>query len=80
MTECRDAGPSTIRNSTYVETPDIRSQGSKSNLDNGFYALKSVVTPQATEGDAGSPIDVAKSYMRARPSYSGGGTSFSSAK
>nr|GFA67007.1 hypothetical protein [Tanacetum cinerariifolium] len=60
----------------------------------------------ATEGDAGSPIDVAKSYMRVRPPwtspishdnsptpsplatdlfkertpYSGGGTSFSSAK
>ncbi|PWA93147.1 hypothetical protein CTI12_AA074270 [Artemisia annua] len=85
MREGGDAGPSTIRHSTYDETPDIRSQaimeakkwveenkvksGLKSNLDNGFYALKSVVTPQATEGDAGSPIDVAKSYMKARPPW-----------
>ncbi|GJT48803.1 putative gypsy type transposase, partial [Tanacetum coccineum] len=48
-TEGGDAGPSTICNSTYDETPDIRSQGSKSNLDNGFYALKSAVTPQELE-------------------------------
>ncbi|GJU37674.1 hypothetical protein Tco_1186028, partial [Tanacetum coccineum] len=62
LTEGGDAGPSTIRNSTYDETPDIRSQaimeakklveenkiksGLKSNLDNGLYALKSAVTPQ----------------------------------
>ncbi|KAJ9549488.1 hypothetical protein OSB04_022031 [Centaurea solstitialis] len=43
--------------------------GSKSDLDNGIYALKAVTTPQPTEGEAGSPVDVAKSYMRSRPPW-----------
>ncbi|XP_071693664.1 protein KAKU4 [Rutidosis leptorrhynchoides] len=80
-----DAGPSTIRSSANNETSDIRNQtileakrwveenkvrsALKSNLDNGTYALKSVTTPQATESEAGSPVDVAKSYMKARPPW-----------
>ncbi|KAK9052797.1 hypothetical protein SSX86_029427 [Deinandra increscens subsp. villosa] len=81
-----DAGPSMIRSSTNNETSDIHSQaimeakkwvaenkirsGLRSDLDNGIFALKPVMTPQATEGEAGSPIDVAKSYMKARPPWS----------
>ncbi|KAI3728181.1 hypothetical protein L6452_16813 [Arctium lappa] len=85
MREGVDAGPSMTRGWTNDETPDRRSQvileakkwvaekkyrsGSKLDLDNGIYALKSVTTPQSTEGEAGSPVDVAKSYMRARPPW-----------
>ncbi|XP_024994033.1 protein KAKU4-like isoform X2 [Cynara cardunculus var. scolymus] len=85
MREGVDAGPSMTHGWTNNETPDSRSQaileakkwvaekkfrsGSKSDLDNGLYALKSVTTPQPTEGEAGSPVDVAKSYMRARPPW-----------
>ncbi|KAM0059281.1 hypothetical protein Hdeb2414_s0005g00179741 [Helianthus debilis subsp. tardiflorus] len=80
-----DAGPSMIHGSANNETSDIHSQaimeakkwvaenkvrsGLRSDFDNGIFALKSITTPQATEADAGSPIDVAKSYMKARPPW-----------
>ncbi|GJU00785.1 putative DEAD-box ATP-dependent RNA helicase 29 isoform X2 [Tanacetum coccineum] len=64
-TEGGDAGPSTICNSTYDETPDIRSQGSKSNLDNGFYALKSAVTPQETCSSERDQISILQHQLAA---------------
>ncbi|KAI3812534.1 hypothetical protein L1987_17244 [Smallanthus sonchifolius] len=83
--EGADAGPSMIHSGTNNETSDIHSQaimeakkwvaenkarsGLRSDLDNGMFALKSVMTPQVTEVEAGSPVDVAKSYMKARPPW-----------
>ncbi|KAK1438264.1 hypothetical protein QVD17_04070 [Tagetes erecta] len=83
--EGADAGPSMIHSSSNNETSDIHSQaiteakkwvaenkvrsGIISDLDNGSFALKSVMTPQAAEGEAGTPVDVAKSYMKARPPW-----------
>ncbi|KAI7757603.1 hypothetical protein M8C21_016494, partial [Ambrosia artemisiifolia] len=85
MREGTDAGPSTIHSSANNGTSDIHSQaimeakkwvaenkvrsGLRSDLDNGTFALKSVTTPQAIEAEVGSPIDVAKSYMKARPPW-----------
>ncbi|XP_076895698.1 protein KAKU4-like [Bidens hawaiensis] len=80
-----DAGPSMIHGSTNNETSDTHNQaileakkwvaenkvrsGLRSDLDNGIFALKSVMTPQATEKEAGSPVDVAKSNMKSRPPW-----------
>ncbi|XP_058785762.1 protein KAKU4-like isoform X1 [Vicia villosa] len=43
--------------------------GSSSDLGYGSHSLNLIALPQAPE-DEGSPVDVAKSYMRARPPWS----------
>ncbi|KAF5936399.1 hypothetical protein HYC85_027528 [Camellia sinensis] len=42
---------------------------SKLDLDHGICALNSVVLPQVTKGGLGSPVDMAKWYMQARPPW-----------
>ncbi|KAA8521419.1 hypothetical protein F0562_012089 [Nyssa sinensis] len=42
---------------------------SKSDLDHGACTLNSVELPYVTEGEVGSPVDMARSYMRARPPW-----------
>nr|XP_043640321.1 protein KAKU4-like isoform X2 [Erigeron canadensis] len=85
MRDVADAGPSMTHGGINNETPDIQNQaimeakkwieenkvraGVKSTMDNGIHTLKSVMTPQAAEVEAGSPVDVAKSYMKARPPW-----------
>ncbi|KAM7459701.1 hypothetical protein LguiA_036695 [Lonicera macranthoides] len=41
----------------------------KSDLDHQTCAFNSVVLPHVTEGEAGSPVDMAKSYMQRRPPW-----------
>ncbi|KAK9280096.1 hypothetical protein L1049_013781 [Liquidambar formosana] len=43
---------------------------SKPILDHGTCSLNSFMLQQGTEAEAGSPVDMAKSYMRARPLWS----------
>ncbi|TQD83795.1 hypothetical protein C1H46_030676 [Malus baccata] len=42
---------------------------SKPVLDHGTHTLSSLMFPQGGEDEGGSPVDVAKVYMRARPSW-----------
>ncbi|CAL5439761.1 unnamed protein product [Camellia sinensis] len=42
---------------------------SKLDLDHGICALNSVVLPQVAKGGLGSPVDMAKWYMQARPPW-----------
>eukprot|EP00257_Ricinus_communis_P020792 XP_015580123.1 protein KAKU4 [Ricinus communis] len=42
---------------------------SKSELEYGTCTLNTSMLPHVTEGDVGSPVDLAKSYMRARPPW-----------
>ncbi|XP_042488076.1 uncharacterized protein LOC122068269 isoform X2 [Macadamia integrifolia] len=42
---------------------------SKSGLDQEMYHSNSIMQLSVAEGDGGSPVDVAKSYMRARPPW-----------
>ncbi|XWS72841.1 hypothetical protein CRYUN_Cryun02cG0074600 [Craigia yunnanensis] len=42
---------------------------SKSELHHGTSALNSVILTHGVEGEAGSPVDMAKSYMRTRPPW-----------
>ncbi|XP_057467419.1 uncharacterized protein LOC130756821 isoform X1 [Actinidia eriantha] len=51
----------------WLEEKKIASS-SKSDLDLGTYTPNSVVISQVTKGE-GSPVDVAKSYMQARPPW-----------
>ncbi|XP_059640644.1 uncharacterized protein LOC132282850 isoform X3 [Cornus florida] len=49
---------------------------SKSDLDYGTCTFNLVEQPHVTEGEVGSPADVAKSYMRARPLWESPSVSF----
>ncbi|KAJ0089752.1 hypothetical protein Patl1_12693 [Pistacia atlantica] len=42
---------------------------SKSDLELGTCTLNSAMLPHGSDGEAGSPVDVAKSYMRTRPPW-----------
>ncbi|KAL5785852.1 hypothetical protein ACOSQ2_008244 [Xanthoceras sorbifolium] len=48
---------------------------SKSELDLGPCTLNTVMLPDFTEGEAGSPVDMAKSYMQTRPPWASPSTS-----
>ncbi|KAL4570280.1 hypothetical protein LXL04_025932 [Taraxacum kok-saghyz] len=78
--DAANAGPSIIHSKTNNnETEAIMearkwvaenkvTSGKKPDLDNGLYALKYIMTPQGTE-EEGSPVEVAKSYMKTRPPW-----------
>ncbi|WCJ30523.1 Protein KAKU4 [Euphorbia peplus] len=42
---------------------------SKPQLEYGTYSLNTAVSPHGIEGEIGSPVDLAKSYMRERPPW-----------
>uniref|UniRef100_A0A7N0TCE6 Protein KAKU4 n=1 Tax=Kalanchoe fedtschenkoi TaxID=63787 RepID=A0A7N0TCE6_KALFE len=46
-----------------------KGSGSKSDLDYSTRTLSTALAPHITEGEAGSPVDVARTYMRARPPW-----------
>ncbi|KAI9192484.1 hypothetical protein LWI28_023518 [Acer negundo] len=48
---------------------------SKSTLDLGPCTLNTAMLPDFTEGEAGSPVDMAKSYMQTRPPWASPSTS-----
>ncbi|KAJ4835875.1 hypothetical protein Tsubulata_030854 [Turnera subulata] len=71
--------------STDVDTPDLRGtavteakkwleekrfgSNSKSESEYGTNSLDNTLLAHVTEGEAGSPVDLAKTYMRARPPW-----------
>ncbi|XP_043721714.1 uncharacterized protein LOC122669102 [Telopea speciosissima] len=52
----------------WLEEKKLQSS-SKPGLDQGPYTPNSTMQLSVAEGDVGSPVDVAKSYMRARPPW-----------
>ncbi|KAL9676166.1 hypothetical protein QQ045_004379 [Rhodiola kirilowii] len=73
LTDNQDANINNIRDAAVVEARKWieerkKESGSKSHLDYGTCSLSSPWAPQITK-EAGSPIDVARTYMRIRPPW-----------